>query len=73
MSEVFRQFTMFQPMQTTTTTTTWSGWRTVSPKCYLCVHCAIRGGIPTCWCTSRTLKRGLQGDECLSYWEKETV
>lgn len=67
MSGVFRQFTMFQPMQTTTTSTTWSRLQTINARCYGCIYSYVRYDTLICGHASRTVANGLRGQECVSF------
>ena len=73
MSEAFRQFTMFQPMQTTTTSTTWSGLQAISPKCYGCIYSYVKFGTLICCHASRTVANGLRGQECVSFVPRNEI
>ena len=65
----FEKHTAYQPMITTTATTSWGGWKIMNSRCGKCVHFALASGIAVCYCTSRTVRHGAQGDECMSYRE----
>ena len=55
----------------TTTSTAWSGWQIVSPRCYGCLHAAVKFGKLVCYCVSRTISRGAHGDTCESYFGRD--
>lgn len=54
---------------TATATPSWDGWRITNPRCRKCAYFTLVSGIPGCYCASRTVKHGAQGDECVSYRE----
>lgn len=55
----------------TTTSTAWSGWQIVSPRCYGCIHCVVMFGKFVCYCASRTMRHGMHGDTCESYFGRD--
>lgn len=61
----FEQYTTYVPISTTTTT--WGGWQLINPRCHGCVHSTMRLGKLVCYCPNRTVKHGVDGDECTSY------
>ena len=73
MSGAFRQFTMFQPMQTTTTSTTWSGLKPISPRCYGCTYLYSKHGTLICGHTSRILANATLGQECVSFVPRNEI
>ena len=73
MSEMFRQFTMFQPMQTSTTSTTWSGLQSISPRCYGCIYSYVKHGTLICGHASRTVANGPCGQECVSFVPRNEI
>lgn len=52
----------------TTTSTAWCGWHIVSPRCYGCLHAVTTFGKVVCYCKSRTIRNGIRGDICESYF-----
>lgn len=62
----FRQFSLYQPMQTTTSTT-WSGLQAISPRCYGCIYSYVKYGTLICGHASRTVANGLRGQDCVSF------
>ena len=73
MSEAFRQFTMFQPMQTTTTSTTWSGLQAINARCYGCIRSYVKHGTLICGHASRTVANGPYGQECVSFVPRNEI
>ena len=73
MSEVFKQFTTFQPMQTTTTSTTWSGLQAISPRCYGCIYSYVKCDTLICGHASRIVANGLHGQECVSFVPRSEI
>lgn len=67
MSGAFRQFTMFQPMQTTTTSTTWSGLEAINARCYGCIYSYVKCDALICGHANRVVANGLRGQECVSF------
>lgn len=55
------------PSTVGTDTTTWGGWQIMNPMCYGCSYGVLRYGKLVCYCASRTIRHGSQGDSCMSY------
>lgn len=73
MSEAFRQFTMFHPMQTTTTSTTWSRLRVINAQCYGCIYSYVKYGTLICGHANRIVANGLRGQECVSFVPRNEI
>lgn len=71
MTRWFEQYTAYAPIHTTTTTSTWSGWQTVSPRCYGCLHSVVTSEKVVCYCVSRIIRNGIRGDICESYFGRD--
>ena len=71
MSEIFKRFTMFQPVQTTTTSTTWSGLQAIDPRCYGCIYSYVKHGTLICDHASRIVANNIGVRECVSYVKRD--
>ena len=63
----FEKYTAFAPVQTITTTSTSIRNETITPRCFGCKFSYMSATTLLCACASRTVKRTMTGDECVSY------
>jgi hypothetical protein len=43
----------------------------MNPRCFTCNHITVMRGRLVCYCASRTIRRGADGDACMSYLMRE--